>query len=427
MEDPIRLLVVDDEAHVCISLEGWFLEEGYAVSTARSGLEGLEVAAREQPQIILVDFKMPQMDGLTFLTRVLEVLPNATVVLMTAFGSVDSAVQALKEGAYDYILKPFDPEQLSRLVAKAAARYATPTAARAVEERLEAALPPVIAAEGGEMAQVLEQLERVAGSRASILLRGESGTGRRLLARRIHAHSPRRFGPFVTVDCSSVSATDVGCDLFGDGEGRQGGMELAREGTLYLASLDRMMPRIQIELLRRLEAAREAPSELRLISATEGDLELEVASGRFRRDLFLRAAVFTVDLPPLRERPEDLPLLARHFLAGLGEGRARPVERISEAALELLLHHSWPGNVRELQQVIEAAVLRCEGAELKAEHLQLADPLATRDLRLATAEARHLRRVMLLCGHDVDRAARELGLELPALLEKLHHHGIAQR
>ncbi len=436
MSQSIRILIVDDEAHVCASLEGWFLEEGYDVSTAKSGLEALEVAVREEPQILLVDIKMPVMDGLTFQRRLLELLPDATVIMMTAFGSVDTAVQALKEGAHDYILKPFDPEHLSRLVSKAAERYSSPARSQSLEARIQAATPRVIAPEGGAMSRILARVEDVAPTETSVLLQGESGTGKRLLAHLIHARSARHFGPMVTLDCGASTPDALGCALFGRGNGERGrgGVELAQKGTLYLGAVDRMPAEVQAEVLEVLEAQQEARGlesstapDFRLVCATERDLEREVSEGRFRRDLFLHLSVFQITLPPLRDRPDDIPHLVAHFVRQNAQNSDRKISGVTEAALERLVRQPWPGNVRELQKVIEGAWIASEAAKIGLEDLRLGDAKEAPDLRLSAAEARHIRRVLLICEHDPARAAAEMGLDEAGLLQKMKHHDIRRR
>lgn len=444
MTSPVRLLIVDDEKHVCGSLEAWFLEEGYSVSTANSGLEALEVAAREAPQIMLVDIKMPQMDGLTLQRRVRELLPDVTLIIMTAFGSVDTAVQALKEGAFDYILKPFDPEQLSRLVSKAAAQYSVTDANRALLERLHAATPKVIGAETSPMAALVRQAHQVAPTDTCVYLQGEGGTGKRLLARLIHASSPRRFGPVMVLNCDERSDSTMEAELFGSnghggvhtsGERGRGGVELAHKGTLILAGVDNLPPRTQVDLLQVLEDGHlrrtgrtgPLPVDFRLICTTDRDLDHEAAHGRFNRDFLLHIGAFRMRVPPLRDRPEDIPPLAAHFLKLHGDKAGKALEGFTAAAMSRLCAHPWRGNVRELEHAIEGAVVTAQGPMMDAEHLPLVAGLLGEDFSLASAEARHVRRVLLICGHDYARAAREMGLDEAQLFQKMRKHRIERR
>jgi DNA-binding NtrC family response regulator len=440
MTVPIRILVVDDEQHVRSSLAIWFREEGYQVSIAEGGKEALEIATREPPDILLVDIKMPGMDGLELQRRMRELLPEATVILMTAYAAVDTAVQALKDGAYDYIVKPFDPEDLSRLVRKAAERYSLLTENRELRNRLESSIPQIIAAKTGPMTEVLEQADRVAPMDTNVLIGGESGTGKELLARRIHAHSGRALGPLVVVNCGALAETILESELFGHEKGaftgalgrRRGKLELAHEGTLFLDEVADVPPKMQVDLLRVLEERKvtrvggntPVNTNFRLLVATNRDLEAEVAAGRFREDLFFRIHVFHIEIPPLRNRPEDVPLLAEAFLARFAQQMNRKIDGISQEAMTALCAHPWPGNVRELQNAIERAVVVCRGRTVLPEHFPFAMGPPTEDLSLSHLEEVHIRRVLAMFGFNVSRAASELGVDRVTLYNKMKKFGI---
>jgi DNA-binding NtrC family response regulator len=439
MATPVRILVVDDEQHVRNSLATWFREDGYEVSVAAGGKEALAALAREGTNILLVDIKMPGMDGLELQRKVRELAPDATIIIMTAYASVETAVQALKEGAYDYIVKPFDPESVSRLVRKAAERYSLLAENRALRERLAGALPDFVTASGGAMAPVLELVDRVAPTDTSVLITGESGTGKELVARLVHAKSNRRFGSFVVVNCGALAEGVLESELFGHERGaftgavarRRGKVELADDGTLFLDEVGDVSPKVQVDLLRvlqehevtRVGGNTALPVNLRLVSATHRDLEEEVAAGRFRDDFYFRINVFTIHLPPLRERPEDIPVLAEHFLVRFARQMNRRVGSFAAEAMAALVAYPWPGNVRELANAIERAVVMCRGDQIEPQLFPFAAPPA-HEASLAAAEEAHIRRVLASCSFNVAHAARILDIDRVTLYNKMKRYGI---
>ncbi|MGV8038707.1 MAG: sigma-54-dependent transcriptional regulator [Thermoanaerobaculaceae bacterium] len=439
MSRSVRLLVVDDEQHVRTSLACWFREEGYEVEIAASGKDALAALARGGAQILLVDIKMPGMDGLELQRRARELAPDCTIIIMTAYASVETAVQALKEGAYDYIVKPFDPEQVSRLVAKAAERYTLLAENRALRERLAAAEPRLVTAGSPAMAAVLEFVDQVAPTETSVLITGESGTGKELVARLIHARSGRRFGPFVAVNCGALAEGVLESELFGHEKGaftgavgrRHGKVELAHEGTLFLDEIGDVSPKLQVDMLRvlqertitRVGGTSTIPVEFRLVAATHRDLEAEVSAGRFREDFFYRVNVFRIAIPPLRERPDDVPLLANHFLERYTAQMAKRIEGFDDEATAALVAYPWPGNVRELQNVVERAVVLCRDARIGAAHLPFA-AAPPRDLSLEAVEEAHIRRVLAVCGFNVAQAARQLEVDRVTLYNKIKKYNI---
>ena len=440
MTTKARLLVVDDEQHVRTSLACWFREEGYEVEVASGGKEALATIARTPVDILLVDIKMPGMDGLELQRRARELAPDATVIIMTAYAAVETAVQAMKEGAYDYIVKPFDPEELSRLVRKAAERYTLLAENRALRERLEAAAPVLITAGAGAMGDVLALIEQVAPTETSVLITGESGTGKELVARLIHSRSNRKFGPFVAVNCGALAEGVLESELFGHEKGaftgavarRHGKLELANEGTLFLDEIGDVPPKVQVDLLRvlqehsivRVGGNASLDVDFRLVTATHRDLEAEVGADRFREDFFYRINVFRIQLPALRERPEDIPLLAEHFLRKFTSQMNRRIDGFSDDAMSALTGYPWPGNVRELQNAIERAVVLCRGDVVEDYHFPFAGPPAERDDSLAAMEERHIRRVLAACGNNVSRAAQTLGIDRVTLYNKIKKYDI---
>ena len=442
MGTSVRILIVDDELHVRTSLAAWFREDGYQVNTAGSGKEALELLAREPAHILLVDIKMPGMDGLELHRAVRELLPEATVIVMTAYAAVETAVQALKDGAYDYIVKPFEPEAISRLVRKASERYRLLAENRELKRKVEAAAPTLVASATGAMKKVFEAALQVAPTDTSVLIRGESGTGKELLAQRIHGLSPRQFGTFVAVNCGALSEGVLESELFGHERGaftgavgrRRGKIELADEGTLFLDEIGDIPPKVQVDLLRvlqertvtRVGANTPVKVNFRLISATHRDLKAEVAAGRFREDLLYRIDVLRIELPPLRERREDIALLGDHFLRRFAAQQNRRIEGITDEAKAALMAYDWPGNVRELQNVIERAVVVCRGSRIETAHIAFAGLATPRDESLAAAEETHIRNVLALHTYNVTHAARALGVDRVTLYNKMSKYQIAR-
>jgi two-component system response regulator HydG len=442
MTHSVRILVVDDEQHVRSSLAAWFREDGYDVTVAGSGREALQALARDGADILLVDIKMPGMDGLELQRKARELAPDATVIIMTAYASVETAVEALKDGAYDYVVKPFDPEAVSRLVHKAAERYTLLRENRALRERLESAAPVLITAGTGEMGRVLELVEQVAPTDTSVLITGESGTGKEQLARLMHAKSNRRFGAFAVVNCGALAEGLLESELFGHERGaftgaiarHRGKIELAHEGTLFLDEIGDVPPKVQVNLLRVLQervvtrVGGNTPIgvDFRLVTATHRDLEAEVTAERFRDDFYFRINVFRIHLPPLRERPEDVPLLAAHFLAQFSRQMNRRIDGFSDQALAALCAYAWPGNVRELQNAVERAVVVCRGTRIEAEHFPFAGGPREDDLTLEHVEEEHVRRMLAASGFNVTRAAKLLGIDRVTLYNKMKKYGITK-
>ena len=440
MTMPVRILVVDDEQHIRNSLATWFREEGYDVSVAATGKDALATVTREGTNILLVDIKMPGMDGLELQRKVRELAPDATIIIMTAYASVETAVQALKEGAYDYIVKPFDPEAVSRLVRKAAERYSLLAENRALRERIAAASPALITSGSPAMAKVIELVDQVAPTDTSVLVTGESGTGKELVAHHIHARSTRRFGPFGVENCGALAEGVLESELFGHERGaftgavsrHRGKIEMASEGTLFLDEIGDVPPKVQVDLLRvlqertlrRVGGNETVKTDFRLVTATHRDLEAEVAAGRFREDFYFRINVFQVQLPPLRERAGDVPLLAEHFLRQFATQMNRRITGFSPEAMAALVAYPWPGNVRELANAIERAVVLCRGERIEAGHFPFAGPPASANLSLAAVEEAHVRQVLAACSYNVAQAARELDIDRVTLYNKMKKYGI---
>ena len=439
-----RLLVVDDELHVRESLSHWFVEDGYDVEAAGSGAEALALLGRQSFDVIVSDIKMPKMDGLELLGRIRAKDAEVAVILVTAYASVDTAVHALKEGAYDYLVKPFDPEELSRIVAKACEKVALTKENAVLKNRLARSGPKIVTGASPEMGKVMELAEMVAPTDTSVLIRGESGTGKELVARLIHTRSQRAFGTIVAVNCGALSDSLLESELFGHEKGaftgansrRKGKIELADGGTLFLDEIGEVSAKVQVELLRaldekkitRLGGTQEIAVNFRLVCATNRDLEKAVRDGDFRDDLFFRINVFSIMIPPLRDRPEDILPIAEHFLERYAGAMGRQARGFSPEVQNLLVRYPWPGNVRELANAVERALVVCRGTEIGREHLPIVESLAEGttdgDQSLCALEDKHIRRVLKQQGFNVTHAAKVLGIDRVTLYNKMRKFGI---
>ncbi|MCD4750538.1 MAG: sigma-54 dependent transcriptional regulator [Thermoanaerobaculales bacterium] len=441
-----NLLIVDDELHVRESLGHWFSEDGYEVATASSGKEALAVLGRQHFDVVITDIKMPGMDGIELQRRIHETDPDVAVVVITAYASVSTAVQALKEGAYDYLVKPFDPEELSRVVEKACEKIRLAEENVALKQQIASAAPKLVIGKSREMERVMELVESVAATDATVLVRGESGTGKELVARLIHTQSPRAFGPMVSINCGALPEGILESELFGHEKGsftgaagqRKGKLELADGGTLFLDEIGEIPSKVQVELLRALEdhkitrvgGNQEIKVDFRVICATNRDLEEAVREGTFREDLYYRINVFEIDIPPLRERPEDILPIAEHFLKKFSSAMGRGVTCLSPGAREMMLRYEWPGNVRELANAVERALVVCRGIEIEPLHL----PILTRntsqdagdpdDLSMQAIEKKHILRVLKLHEFNVTHTAKTLEIDRVTLYNKMRKYGI---
>jgi DNA-binding NtrC family response regulator len=441
---PIRILVVDDEPIVRSSLEHWFREEGCTVETASSGKEALTKLAESSWDLFLLDIRMPGMDGLELQRRIKESHPDAIVIIMTAYASVDTAVLAMKQGANDYITKPFDPEHLERMVRAAVERKRLQKENIQLKRSLEEMEFAEIVGDSPAVRQVLEMVSTVAATDATVLIRGESGTGKELVARAIHAHSARRYMPMVVVNCGALPDGVLESELFGHEKGaftgaqyrRKGKFELADGGSLFLDELGDVSLKTQMDLLRVLEEKTimrvggntAIPVDFRTIAATNRDLEAAVADKTFREDLYYRLNVFSILIPPLRERREDIPLLAEFFLHRFARSMNRPLEGFAPQAMRVLCERDWPGNVRELQNAIErAAVLRPSG-QIQPEDFpfgqEQSNGRALVGKSLSEMEKVHIQRVLEETGYNISQSARLLEIDRVTLYNKMRRYGI---
>jgi two-component system response regulator PilR (NtrC family) len=379
-----RLLIVDDEQSMREWLTIALSQDGYDVETAASGEEAIKALERTPVDAALVDLRMPGMDGIATLRGLKRVNESVSVIIMTAYATAETAVHALKEGAYDYIIKPFKVDELRHLCRKALDERRLRGENVRLRQELEVRYHfGNLIGKSASMRDIFSTIERLGDSKATVLITGESGTGKELVAKAIHFNSSRKAGPFVTVNCGAIPQELMESELFGHVKGaftgamaaKQGLFEVADDGTLFLDEVSELPPHLQVKLLRVLEDPEIRPVggvkpvrvDVRIVAATNRDLAEAMARGAFRQDLYYRLNVILLHLPPLRERPEDIPLLVEHFLRKFAEGSRRQAKALSPEALAALEAHAWPGNVRELENVIERAVTLERGAAIGVE------------------------------------------------------------
>ncbi|MFC2004909.1 sigma-54-dependent transcriptional regulator [Chloroflexota bacterium] len=440
MKKKVKILIVDDEAIVRESLRDWLSDAGHQVLTAESGPQALEIIEKEKPGIAIVDLVMPGMDGIELLKRAKEIFPGIEVIIITAYGSIPTAINAMRKGAYDYIEKPFCPEKAELLIERLAKHQGLLEENISLHQKLEERYRfENIIAKSPKMQQVIEVVKVVAKSNATVLITGESGTGKELVARAIHSQSYRKDKPFVAVSCAALPESLLESELFGHEKGaftgayaqRRGKFEVANQGSLFLDEIGEMSANIQVHLLRVLEEkefTRVGGNELikvdvRVISATNKDMKTAIASGQFREDLYYRLNVVTIELPPLRERREDIPLLAQHFLKKFAVENQKDITGFSPNAIDFLLKHEWPGNVRELENAIERAVILAKNSyvevvDLPQENLLLAHS-ASPGRSLREVERERILNVLNEVGGNYSEAARILGISRVTLYNKI--------
>jgi len=445
MKKKVRVLVVDDEAIIRESLRDWLSDVGYQVLTAENGPQALEIIEKEKPGIAIVDLVMPGMDGIELLKRAKETSPSIEVIIITAYGSIPTAIAAMREGAYDYIEKPFCPERAELLIEKLMEHQRLIEENISLHQKLEEHYRfENIIAKSPKMQQVIELIQVVAKSNATVLITGDSGTGKELVARAIHSQSYRKDKPFIAVSCAALPESLLESELFGHEKGaftgahaqRKGKFEVANRGSLFLDEIGDMSANIQVHLLRVLEEeefTRVGGNELvkvdiRLISATNKDIKRAVANDQFREDLYYRLNVVTIELPPLRERKEDIPLLAQHFLKKFAVENQKELTDFSPEATDFLLKYEWPGNVRELENAIERAVILAknsyiEVADLPQENLLLAHS-APPGKSLEEIEKNHILNILNETGGNCTKAARILGISRVTLYNKIKAYGL---
>ncbi|MGA6992678.1 MAG: sigma-54 dependent transcriptional regulator [Candidatus Deferrimicrobiaceae bacterium] len=445
MDQKVNILIVDDEEIVRESLAGWLGDDGYEVGVAENGARALERLPEKDWNLAMVDLKMPGMDGIELMDEIRKVKPETIVIIMTAYATVDTAVKAMKKGAYDYIVKPFNPEDLSMTIRKIIEHQ------KLVKENLylrkelkkQYRLHDLVS-KNHKMIEIFELVKTVAKSNSIVLVRGESGTGKELLSRAIHMESPRRDEPFVTVSCAALTETLLESELFGHEKGaftgadqaRSGKIELAKDGTLFLDEIGDISLKLQMDLLRVIEqrefrrvgGTQLIPITSRFIAATNRDLAKAIEEGKFREDLYYRLNVISVCIPPLRERKEDIPLLVEHFLDRFNIEMGKNVDGLAESAMRLLMDYGWPGNARELRNVIERAMVVAKGRMILDADLSLPQASGvsgvqdSRGKSLSEMEKEHIRQVLAANRWNIVRSAQVLGIDRVTLYNKIRKY-----
>ena len=450
-----RILIVDDEANARTALADLLRDEGYAVETAADGFKALPKLEDFAPDLLLTDLRMPGMDGLELLRKARDVDPETAAVVMTAHGAVDTAVAAMRQGAADYLTKPIHVEELVIVLDRALERRRLRREAGLLRARLsERFSVQSIVGASPPMQKVFETVLQVSSSRASVLITGESGTGKELIAAAIHEHSPRSAGPFVKLHCAALAETLLECELFGHERGsftgaaarRDGRFQQADGGTLFLDEIGEISASVQVKLLRflqerefeRVGGNQTIKVDVRIVAATNRDLLQRVKDGQFREDLFYRLNVVSVEVPPLRYRPTDIPLLAMHFLRKYAAEDGKQVTGFTDEALERITRYGWPGNVRELENAIERAVVVSRAQEIQETDLApsvVAGAAAARDglppvpgSTLADLERYAILRTLEHTGGSTSRAADMLGISPRKIQYRLREYsGDARR
>ena len=442
MARKISILIVDDEESVRDSLFNWFLEDGFRVECAENAKKALTILESDQFDIILADIKMPGMDGLEMLRRIKSLKPDAIVIVMTAFATVDTAVKALKDGAYDYVTKPFDPDDLTHLIRNATKQIS-------LTDENETLKKKVVFLENVEdlignsesMKDMLREVESVAQTNSSVIITGESGTGKELVARAIHANSPRKFFPFVSVHCGALTESLLESELFGHEKGaftgamynRKGRFEMADSGSIFLDEIATISTKMQVELLRVLESKtfmrvggnKEISSDFRVICATNKDLKSMVENGTFREDLYYRLNVVNIQIPPLRDRKEDIPLLVDYFIKKYCISMNKPRASIDPTAMKRLQEFNFPGNIRELENMIERAIVVGDGKKISLKDLPLEKTIVSSSAEsLDDFEKAFILQILNKYSWNISRTAKALKVDRVTLYHKIKKYDL---
>jgi two-component system NtrC family response regulator len=449
------ILIVDDEKNYLVLLEALLGAEGYEVMTASAAQQALAVLRQSDVDLVITDMKMPGMSGMELLDECKKIKPEVPVITLTAYGTIEMAVEAMKKHAYDYITKPFQNEQLKLTVKKALEAHRLEKENRLLRQALsERFRHGGIIGKSRPMVRIYDMIDKIAQSKTTVLITGPSGTGKELIAKSIHYGSPRRDGPFITVNCGALAETLLESELFGHEKGaftgaaamKKGRFEAADGGTLFLDEVGDMPASLQVKLLRvlqemafeRVGGTKTIKVDVRVISATNRDLKKEVAAGNFREDLFYRLNVINLEIPPLSERLDDIPLLVRHFIEKYGRpGEADKIE-IGQDVLKIFYNYKWPGNVRELEHVIERALVLSGTGRITVEDLpqemrggradfdieRFIPPDVPLHIALDTIEERMVRRALERCNNIQAHAAQMLGITKSLMQHKIKKYGI---
>jgi len=440
----VGILVVDDEFSVRDSLYNWFRNEGYRTDTAESGAEALKKLQDSLWDIVLLDIKMPGMDGMELQKHIKKIDNTIIVIIITAYATVDTAVEAMKEGAFDYLSKPIDPDKLSILIRNAVNQRRLIAENIQLKQKVEElTLQDEIVGESPQIKKILEMIDTVAKTDATVLIRGESGTGKELVAQAIHGKSNRRYFPIISINCGAFPEGLLESELFGHEKGaftgaqykRKGKLEMANGGTIFFDEIGNITVKMQMDLLRVIETKQFTPLgsnkvvnvDFRIIAATNSDLEQKVAEKDYREDLYYRLNVFSIQIPPLRERPVDIPPIAHYFLEKYARSMNKDVTDISPEAMKMLVQYNWPGNTRELRNTIERALVvvgkknKIEIDDLNLLFHSKANPPGD---SLEEIEKAHVKRILEQSDWNISRSAETLKIDRVTLYNKIKKYGL---
>lgn len=446
MDRKEKILIVDDEKIVRESLLHWFEEEDYIVDTAEDGETALKKYDKEKFDLLLVDMKMPGMSGLDLLSKIKSIDKDALIILITAFASVPSAITALKNGAYDYVTKPVDPDELAHIVKKALEQKALKIENTQLKENIDEIIrPDNLIGESFQMKKIYELVHTVAKTDTTVMIRGESGTGKELVAKAIHINSNRKYFPIVPVNCGALAESILESELLGHEKGsftgaqfkRKGKFEMADRGTIFLDEIGSISLKMQIELLRVIETKQFSrvggneliKSDFRVITATNEPLEELVKAGKFREDLYYRLNVFTIIIPPLRERRDDIPLLVNFFIKKFSTVMNKKIKSVSKEAMDFLMNYDWPGNVRELENAIERAMVVGKTDTISVDDLPFHVAgnyfgFENGDKSLSSMERKYILKILNENSWNISKTAQVLEIDRVTLYNKINKYNL---
>jgi DNA-binding NtrC family response regulator len=445
-----EILVADDEEIARESMAAWMREDGYTVESVASGREAIQKAAAKEYAMYFIDLKMPGgPDGIETMMEIRKIHPDASVIIITAYATVDTAITAMKEGAQEYIVKPCSPAEISLLVSRIIKVKNLQRENMILRQKLSRQYRfHDIISKNAKLLEIFDLIKEVASLRSTVLIQGESGTGKELVARAIHCSGDRAAMPFITVSCAALAETLLESELFGHEKGsftgatsqKKGKFEIAGGGTIFLDEIGDISPKLQIDLLRvlqertiyRVGGSEELHIEARVIAATNRNLQLEVKEGRFREDLYYRLNVINIQIPPLRERREDIPLLARHFIERLSHELKKNVTDIADGGLKILMNYDWPGNARELENAIERAMVSCRQTILSEDDFEFlarvsggaTDWKIPANISLDELEKQAIDATIRQTGGNIKQAALILGIDRSTLYDRMKKHNL---
>ncbi len=444
-----KILVIDDDQSIRKTLSSYLKKLNYEVYSAENGIQGIEIAKSELPDLVITDIKMPEADGFEVLKKVKELDPHIHVIMITAFDDMHSTVKAMQQGAYDYIEKPLEIDKLKITINRALEnkRMSEKLSSFILDESDEYKLENTLIGKSSSMKKVYKKIGQTSSSRVTVLIEGESGTGKELVARAIHYSGITKDNPFIPVNCTALTESLLESELFGHLKGaftgsirdKKGKFELAEKGTIFLDEISEISPNLQVQLLRvlqqkefeRVGGETLIPMKARIIAATNKDLHKLVQEGKFREDLYFRLKVVSINLPPLRERLEDIPLLVSHFLTKINKELHKNVTKVPDEVMEMLQNHYWVGNVRELENTLMQAVVLSSDDVLNKENILLRKPetgeinKGVNFITLAENERNHIKSILDAVKWDKNKAHKILGISLPTLYSKIENYKLS--